>query len=253
MKKLFLMAVVALYILPGCKKDEDNQPQAAAPTEAELEMHAHLVWGTQMLATTGTLVTPSDDTIQVTSANLYLTDFVLIKEDNSIVQLNQTVLVKTGVDGGFSLGSVPIGNYKGFRFSVGSSNMNTLQPTDFADGHVLGVQIPNMWWSWGSGYIFVRVDGKVDFNGNGNVDDDASNGMELHLGLNANVVNLPTQFVNAPFTVTNDGGTIHMNIDLKNLFTGLDMHTEYMTHSMGAGATLAAKLKNNVASMFSLE
>lgn len=252
MKKATLYtAAVAVAFLLSCARDEDNKPQEPAATHAELLLDSHFKWGSAPLETQTLLVSTGEDSLSLDYAGMYLTDFVLIQEDNTELPLSgQVILLKTGSEQAFSLGQVPIGTYKGVRFSVGSAALNTKQPIDYESGP-LALQDPGMWWTWNSGYIFMRLDGWVDMDGDGVASDDNSP-LTLHLGTN-NFAMPVSSLETTSFVISADGhNTLHMNVDLRELLNGVDLATERVTHT-GNNLPLANKIKTNVPSVFSAE
>src|SRR5690606_18867037 len=80
------------------------------------------------------------------------------------------------------LGKVNPGHLHLFKFDIGidSTTNKTVQPIDFEEGEALGIQNPNMHWSWNSGYIFYKFEGEIDTDG----DNVADTTFGYHIGLN---------------------------------------------------------------------
>jgi hypothetical protein len=212
----------------------------------------------------------------------YINSVQLIKSDNTVISLpdNQAYYVKlTGSGGGghshktqhgdhsyaeVSLGNVPRGSYKGIRFSIGHPMMTgfngpggtvgKVRPSDFPDDHPLSLKTPSMWWDWNPGYIFFRVDGVVDTNGNDTInvvgtDAETDRYMRVHLGT-GDMIQTITSFENRPFTVGDGNNELALNFDLSAFFNDINLREEFATHSSGNGVALARRYRNNLNSVF---
>ena len=79
------------------------------------------------------------------------------------------------------------GTYDGFRVHLGvPSEINTdTDPTIWPNDHPLGVSgSAGMFWSWNTGYIFSKFDGKADTTGG----DDFTHGFAYHIGGDAQLI-----------------------------------------------------------------
>ena len=150
----------------------------------------------------------------------------------------------------YELGMVPVGNYKGFRFIVGlDSTINHSDPSTFPSSNPLSVQTPSIHWSWNSGYIFWKVEGKVDTTvaqtGPVNVD------YLYHIGMDE--FKRTIDFSTDAFSVNSgQDQVIHLNFDLAAALINVDMTSELMTHTMD-DMMLATKIANNRQSAFEVE
>lgn len=70
---------------------------------------------------------------------------------------------------------VPAGTYKGIKLGIGvADDFNMTQPGDYAAGHPLS----DNYWTAASGYIFSKIEGNADLNGDG----DFSEKLTFHTG-----------------------------------------------------------------------
>ncbi len=126
------------------------------------------------------------------------------------------------------LGEVPAGGYTGIRFTLGVDGIdNRAAMEDFPAGHPLAPQDPSMHWSWNSGYVFLRLRGLLDVDGDGAVDastatpgNPASGQWRLHLGVTANA----TTITLAERSTLEAGETqdLHVRVDLARFVQGID-------------------------------
>ncbi|MDX1943256.1 MAG: MbnP family protein [Saprospiraceae bacterium] len=64
--------------------------------------------------------------------------------------------------------NVPIGNYIGLNMGLGvSPKLNKTQPGDYSSSHPLS----GNYWSWALGYVFTKIEGNADVDGDGQLTD----------------------------------------------------------------------------------
>jgi hypothetical protein len=104
-------------------------------------------------------------TIKFDYAGYYLSN-IQLQTSNGSVNID-TVLRITANTPNISLGQIPVGNYQSITYTIGvDSATNHADPTVYATGHPLALQVPSMHWSWNSGYIFARIEGAIDTSAN---------------------------------------------------------------------------------------
>ena len=98
---------------------------------------------------------------------------------------------------------------------------------------------PPMNWNWSAGYIFVRIDGMVDLNGDGTPETP----MEYHLGKE------PFRRVIAKdlhTDIEDDNQTLAFGLDVAALFEGIDVTQAYSVHT-GDDLATSAIFADNIA------
>ena len=120
----------------------------------------------------------------------YLSNLYLIKNDGTEVLAKDVSFLEFENNHSVSSQSgeliiaenIPEGNYKGIKFAIGvDSTINNEDPAIYASEHPLSIT-NNAHWTWNSGYIFVKFEGKIDSLPNGN--EDLSQILLYHLGTN---------------------------------------------------------------------
>lgn len=245
-----LISLLFILTFTGCKKDEDTPPATSTPsTTQKLSFHIHNVIGNRELNYDSVFTDNSGRKIRFEDFRYYISNIVLIKNDNSEVPLTgKVLLVKPEIDT-YELGQVAKGSYKGFRFFLGiDSATNHSDITAYPSSNPLASQSPTMHWSWNAGYIFMRIDGKVDttLSNSGTPDYD----MFYHIGLDSYLQTL--DFSTTAFNVGDTEKEILIKLNVRELFNNVDMRTENRTHTMG-NTTLATKIKNNMLTAFTAE
>lgn len=186
MKKINLLylAMAFTLLLGACKKDAEPSidPNIKAPLEIEFE---NLV-GTQPLSldTTGTTYTntATGEQFSVTMLNYYISNISLKTADGKtyvVPQDSSYFLVKheNPETMKFKI-NVPEGDYTEMTFMIGvdsARNANSALPRTGVLDPATGAA--GMYWSWKSGYIFFKMEGKSPQSA------DAAKKFRYHIGL----------------------------------------------------------------------
>ena len=248
---LFALLMATSVFLISCKKDkEDAAETTPESTEQNLTFHLHTQVGNQLANYSTTYTQASGRKFILSDFRYYLSNIVLIKEDGSELPLSgKVILAKPSVQD-YSLGAVPVGNYKGFRFIVGLDSVtNHKDPTTYAAGNPLAIQTPTMHWSWSSGYLFFKVEGMCDTTA-------AANGAAnypffFHIGMDGYKRNINYNS-NAFSVLSGQDKEIALVFDLQKVLLNVNLRTENATHTKD-NMMLASKIANNFATAMSVE
>lgn len=234
--KYSFVALAALIIVgfSSCKKDEDKD-------ENSTHLKVHYKVGSEDFSY-NTNYTIGGVAVKFDLAQFYLSTIKL--GDNAYT--DKYVLVKPGEE--TDLGYTAPGDYHMFSFNVGVDEMtNSQTETDFtnrASDDPLAIQSPKMHWSWNAGYLFLKIEGMVDTDG----DNTPETVLQFHIGSNDM---LRAISLHSHATVEDKSTTeIELNFDLEKLLTGVDLKTEYSTHTMN-NKPLAKKIMDNLSSALS--
>jgi hypothetical protein len=251
----------ALFIA-GCKQEEKPEPEPVvgcndpaalnyAPdaedegdcTYPVLRLHIHQMVGNNDLAL-NTNYTINGTVVQFETVNFYLDEIALMDMDmNMSDRLDTTILVKVGTMD-YELGTITTGHKHMLMFNLGVDSVdNHADPALLDTSHPLSYQSPSMHWSWDNGYIFLRIDGQVDTDG----DDVVDAPMVFHIG-NDNYL-VPVTLMSHSEAETEDF-EIRLDFDVVRLFEGVDLSTENQTKT-GNDPVLARKVADNIAAAFS--
>jgi hypothetical protein len=118
----------------------------------------------------------------------------------------------------------------------------------FEAGHPLAMQTPSMHWDWNSGYLFMKIEGRVDTSGNGNALPVTE--FFYHIGLDKmrRTIELPGEFSIGKSSTR----CVRLKCDLAVLLAAIDMRSELSTHSFDNGP-LAARIADRWQTAFSLD
>lgn len=239
-----LSAAVAVLSTPlaltGC---EATDP---APETANLGLELEGLVGTQPYSP-GTTYTVNGLATTFSSARVYVSNVRLVRDDGTeyritaeepvtlpayavgdttevLYTVNEAVVYAALDEGTFegTLGEVPAGSYTGVRFDVGLvGQTNHVFATEAPDGHPLAIQDLGNFWGWSAGYIFLRTEGRVDANGDGDVGDADDADWNVHLGTDGYL--MPVELEEA-FEI--EGGAapmLHVQLDLAGLLAGVNL------------------------------
>jgi len=259
MKKIILYGAMLLSIT-ACEKDKteeekkEEEKTIVVPT-GTLLFHLHTYIGSNEVdAYNITYGTDAGRQISLSIAQVYISDIQVVKLDGTLINLPDTILLKTLADETYIAGKVPVGNYKGIRFKVGLSAATDAQnPVLSKDSAALNHS--EMWFGStapSDGHIFMNVQGTVDTTS------DLSESMQPFLykiGTADNYVqvNMPEQ----KFSILeNQAEYGHMIFDCCKLFSGIKLNDAANLSVAGKAdnnSALAQKIAANVPLMFRYE
>jgi hypothetical protein len=231
------------------KKDDGSCTFPPVDQKTNLKLSIHHLSGTVPFAFNTTYVDGFGNDFQFTRAQVYLSNPEYFDDNGNKIHHHAAYALISPSANEYSFGQVPVGHIHEMKLLFGIDSLtNHADPSQYAAGHPLANQSPTTHWTWNSGYIFLMLEGVVDIDDNGSYD--AGETFVFHIGLDANKVklNLAAHFN----TVANVTSTVQLDINWKKFLHGIDLSTENSTHSMGAGAPLAAKVKDNVSAAITL-
>ena len=147
----------------------------------------------------------------------------------------------------FNAGHFPVGSHQQVSFQVGVDSVTNKQklPSDFPAGHPLADT--DLYWTWNTGYIFIKLEGMVDTT---TVPDGSLDKVFVfHLGLDPIRKNI---VLNVPVTgseADKDPNEITVSVKMEKFFNGVDLSTENNTQTMD-NLPLAEKMANNIPLVF---
>lgn len=239
------LALLAVFTLVFTACDNDDETPGIQEGTVNM-MFEYTVDGvafdtTQVYEVNGTAV-------KFSIANFYVGGIELIPEEGDAIAVDDKYLLVTSETGIQEVATVPAGHYHMVNFFVGvDPATNSQSEDDFTSRDAddpLAVQFPAMHWNWNSGYRFLRIDGQVDTDGDGEVDES----MAFHLGTDPMLQNVS---VTAHKDVEDGSNMLHLQFDLAKLFDGIDLSADYTTHT-GNNLELAAAVRDNIPAAFSM-
>ena len=72
-----------------------------------------------------------------------------------------------------SFSRIPVGAYKFLKFGIGvPADLNKTNPSDYSTSHPLGADNSGEYWEAWNSYIFAKIEGQFDENGDGDINGD---------------------------------------------------------------------------------
>ena len=234
---LALLAVGSALFFTACTNDDEESPVLGM--EFEYLVNGEAFDTSRVYDINGTAV-------KFSIANFYVGGITFESEEGAETEMTDKYLLVTPESGMQEIGTLPVGHQHMLKYFIGvGPDENGQTESDFTNrksDDPLSVQFPAMHWNWLSGYRFIRVDGKVDTNGDGVPDES----MEIHIGTNPFLTNLE-------FTIHKDVeagmNPLHFEFDLAKLFEGIDLSQDHLTHT-GDNMGLANKFVGNLPNAF---
>lgn len=243
-----LLALLTVLFFTSC--DPEEKP---TPVDSGANVIVKTVYGDEPFVLGQVYTDPLGHRIRIDAFKGYISGLTLHGEQGS-KQVKDFILNDFTASSSFTVNMDP-GQLDSITFGLGVPQDYNLHvdPSTYANSHPLSVQgAQGMFWSWNTGYIFVKLEGKADLEGvEGNPLLDP---IAFHIGDNPNYrsVTLPcTKVLGA------DGKeTIQIIVDVKQVLFNpndqFDLATEYITHTSD-NATLATRFINNMTSAFTIQ
>ncbi len=234
---LSTLLFILLFILSSCEEKTE---------ETQVDLQVRFTPGGDLFDA-ATVYTINGTAVQFNVLRFYMSGIYLEDVAGNPVSTDAYILAQPN-DPPYLLGNVQPQAYTALNFNVGiDAATNILDPTQYGSANPLAPQAPNMHWDWTSGYIFLRIDGIYDGDGDGTPD--SGNGFEVHLGSDnfLSTLSIPGSFGGDD----SEALTLTLNYDPLELFTGIDFPTVNTTHTMD-NLPMAMQVKDNMPLAFSL-
>ena len=248
----YIISSLIILSLAGCKHKKNDD---SANANGTLAFHLHTLVGDTEVDDYNTNYTLSNGrTISVSKAQLYISNIQLVKLDGTLYNVSGVDILKVQEIEEITVGTVPAGNYKSVRFTVGldsTTNHTTPANSNTTLNHT------DMWFGstvQPDGFIFVNFQGMIDTT----TAADMSSPMQpfsYKIGTDANKkqVSMPDK----NFTITpNSIGMVHIVIDYSQLFNGITLNNQnnlVLANASDNATALGILVKNNIPSMFQYE
>ena len=162
--KNFFSAMIALAILwTGCT----DEPEVGASGDVLLKLDHIWEQESQPFGLQTPLIhSITGDTLAFTKLDYYLSNMALVREDGFVWEAPESYhLIRTseGVMSSILLDSIPEGDYTSVQFLFG---VDSTRNVSGAQEGALAVS-NQMFWSWSTGYIFLKAEGSTHRQSNG--------------------------------------------------------------------------------------
>ncbi|MDX2001894.1 MAG: MbnP family protein [Chitinophagales bacterium] len=228
-RNYFLLALVITIGFTSCKDDKETG-------SSKVNLAFTTVFGTEAYDTASYYHAGEPEThIKFETVNYYISNVRLVDHDGNETSFDKYFLVKSGQSNNFELGEVDADHYHYIRFDVGvdSATNHGTDPATQPSGSALAVQSDkSMFWSWNSGYIFMRIDGMIDTTDNH--PPTFTNSVQYHIGGDASIRPISLD-IDLEMDGENDR-TLTLKLDMEKVLQGLDLKATQMVHMPGSTA-----------------
>lgn len=239
-----LIAVIAFTV--SCKKDPKIEDQIGSFT-IELE---HL-FGESEFSYSTNYETTNNDSISFSKLRYYISNIVITKADGStFVQPESYYLIDLGTTSSLELNVPEVngGEYTSVTFTLG---VDSTRNVSGAQTGALSVS-NEMFWSWNSGYIFLKAEGSCPQSATGD--------FIFHLGgfkdsNSTNAIQKITLDFGGDKMVVKEDATpvIHMAVNVKELFDGHHAINLTEMSDIHMPGMMAVNMAHNFSEAFSVE
>lgn len=237
----FACAILLASTITSCNKEDNND---GTKTEGNsMEFKADHYWGNTY--TTGFSLNKNyyhsnvGDSIQFSQLKYYVCNIELEKLDGSFWKENESyhlVDLSNGQLDKFSIQNIPTGEYKSIKFDIG---VDSTRNVSGAQSGALAVE-NGMFWSWNTGYIFIRAEGSSpkikDNNGR----------FMYHIGgfkqSNNAVRELAFDFENILTVNSSAKPSMHFKINTARFWHDVDIESIFKVHMPGENAQKLADM-----------
>ncbi|OFZ43347.1 MAG: hypothetical protein A3D92_24275 [Bacteroidetes bacterium RIFCSPHIGHO2_02_FULL_44_7] len=228
-------------MLSACKEDKVDDP--VEPVQPLLRITVQPTYGSETLYLDSTYITPEGYEVQFTELRFYMGE-----PANNGISFMDAALFDYRERG--NLLAEVVGKHEDFPALQGflgiASSSNHADPAAFPNASMLNIANANdMHWGWSNGYIFMKVEAKVDTIQDGIPLFDHN--VVFHIGGDENLKSL-----NFPNVTWSDLGGVHafaLRLDMLNFLgngsTSIDLKTEFTSHSAPGQEALSDKVISN--------
>lgn len=224
-----MVALGAVMLSSACK--EKN-------TESDVQVKVNFKYGTEPLVYDQEYSYDTDKKIKVELVKFYVSKPALRNEKGDWISTPTEYFLVALDKPTLNLGKMPVGNYSAIQFGIGvddsrntQSDPQAIPATDYPVDHPLNAAA-DMWWGWDPGYIFAKVEGRIDVNNNGSYSDMEDKVFSYHPG----VSNLYRSVeLNKTIKLTTNAEEIVLTLDLVKLFDGVKFIDQPVAHPNGVG------------------
>jgi hypothetical protein len=238
LNKFFAVAAASVLLITSCKEEDKNSTNPPANTKAQLALHFDHKLGNENFELNKDFVLSTGETVNFSFAKFYVSQITLMDDDGNANMMDKYLLIDPSVHH-VDIGQIDPQHVHVIKFNVGvDTAANHLDPTTYEPSHPLAPQSPSMHWAWASGYIFFKLEGTVDTDSDGNVDDT----FEYHIGLDKFL-----RTVSSTKHTDVAGGEelmVDVEVDYARFFKGVDLNLELSAHGMDDPG-LSGKIADN--------
>ncbi len=231
---------IAVSTLSACKK---NEVEVTGSGKLNFEFE-NVVNNNALVLNTQDYTNALGEKFNVSTFKYYISNIELIKADGNIYKIPENYfLIDQSIESTLKRGisDVPAGDYTNISFTIGVDSVR-----NFSGAQTDALAPENgMFWTWNSGYIFVKMEGSSPASSR------ADKKLLFHIGGAKSPTNTirKTSIVLNPNVLrirTDKAPEIHLKVDVASLFTGTQ-NVSFSQYNFMHGGAPAVLIANNYA------
>lgn len=269
MKKYILSLFIVSALFSACKKEDEVAPtnDIDPNRKGTIVLEFDNKVGSLGLVLDSPFYTNSfGQNYSISKFDYFISNIVFVNADGTtyvVPQDSSYFLIKESVASSREVTlTIPEGNYTGVRFIVGVDSLRNTKPSGERQGALdVGGQAAGMYWTWNSGYIFLKMEGSFN-DPNDTVA--ANQEYTYHIGgfggyssptIN-NIKNVSLLFGSTQAQVREEHGAegpnVHMFVDAAKVISG-STNVNFSENPMVMFSPYSVNIANNYAGMFSVD
>jgi len=161
--------------------------------------------------------------IRFSKVSFYMSNVTL--GETEVSDVNYVDLTKTHTDQAaaetgtiMNFPKIPVGEYNSMAFGIGvAPDLNRTKPSDYSTSHPLGADNSGEYWEAWESYIFVKIEGQYDADGDGFDGEDVA--FAYHIGQDEMYKSISATFDSPLLLEENTPTNISFSLDIKQLLT----------------------------------
>lgn len=155
-----LVALILIVTVSSCRKDDDDTPDPLNEGSVNVEFNHVMGMMNPVPFELNTAYThhATSDELTFSMFRYYVSNIQLVKDDNTIWSEEESYHIVNVAEPGslvLNLKNIPAGTYKELRYTMG---VDAARNTSGAQNGALAPS-NGMFWSWNTGYIFLKAEG----------------------------------------------------------------------------------------------
>lgn len=242
-------AAISIMSLSACKNDVE-QPVSQ---DAQVTVDFNLKWQGSDFIMQDVYYDNYGNRVRVDKFMNYVSMLTLVKDDGTEVMVRDFSLLDFFNDNKISA-TVPAAKYTHLKFGLGipSAYNKDQDPAQYPSSSPLSVAgSQGMFWSWNTGYIFVKFEGKADTSGTEGAE--LLHPVAIHVGDDLYFL----EYTSPTFSLQcnpADSKVLNVNIDVADILGNgeegsIDLATDAITHTSNNGALARNFVENYLAAI----
>jgi len=251
----FLLSLTMVIGVASCRDKDDNEElPVAGPGKVTVSFTPK--WNGDNFVMQDVYYDDFGNRIRVDNFLNYFSMLTLVKEDGTEVLLKDFYLADFFNENTFTFDVAP-GKYTGLKVGIGipAAYNKHIDPAQYASSNPLSVAgSQGMFWTWSTGYIFTKFEGKADTTG--------TEGAELLHPFSFHIGDDPffRQFASTDENIvvsSQQTSNVHININIDHILApggsaDIDLASDAITHT-STNTELATKFADNFLSAITVE